>query len=975
MTGDSMLLSELIPQAAADDVEISGLASDSREVRPGYLFAALAGTRASGADFIPDAAARGAAAVLAPEGTDPALAAGAMLVTDPNPRRRLALVAARFYGAQPVVVACVTGTNGKTSVAEFTRQIWRASGRKAAALGTLGACAEDRRQPLRHTTPDPVTLHRVLARLAADGIDHVALEASSHGLAQHRLDGVRVAAAAFTTFSRDHMDYHSDADAYFAAKAGLFERVMAADGTAVLNADDDSAAGLAGRCRARGQRVLTYGSGDADLRLLARRDTEAGQDLSLAIAGMTHEVALPLPGAFQAHNALAALGLALATGVEAGAAVAALGAVTGVPGRLQRIAGHPAGAPVFVDYAHTPDALAAALHAVRPLVSGRLVVVFGCGGERDTGKRREMGAIAARLADRVVVTDDNPRREDPAAIRRAILDSCPGAMEIGDRGRAIRSAVGELGAGDGLLIAGKGHEREQIVGERAIAFDDAAVARSALAEIARRTGAEREPLRPVPLWTSAEAAAATGGRAAEPWSATGVSIDSRSLAAGDLFVALAGPNHDGHDFVPAAFEREAAAAMVSRRPPRPSGGRRPRGRRPGGRPLLLVVDTFEGLRTLAGRARARSAAHIVAITGSVGKTGTKELLAGALAQCGPTHASAGNLNNHIGVPLSLARLPQGARYGVFELGMNHPGEIDPLSRLARPHTALITTIAPAHTEYLPGLDAVADAKAEIFNGLEPGGSAVLNRDNAYFGRLAAAAARAGAGRIVSFGEGPEADARLVAWRPAAAGGTVTAAIDGSELTYEIAFSGRHWALNSVAVLAAARAAGAPAARVAEALGAVAPVAGRGVRHRIPLAGGPCELIDESYNASPAAVRAALATLAEAVPPAPGGRRLAVLGDMLELGEAAARWHAGLAGDIEAAGIDLVFTAGPLMAHLHNALDPARRAAHAPDPERLAAILRAEIRAGDVILVKGSLGSRMGLIVRGLAADAAPAGQR
>ena len=466
----------------------------------------------------------------------------------------------------------------------------------------------------------------------------------------------------------------------------------------------------------------------------------------------------------------------------------------------------------------------------------------------------------------------------------------------------------------------------------------------------------------VPLWTSTEAVAATGGRAPEPWSATGVSIDSRSVEAGDLFVALAGPNHDGHDFVQAAFDRAAAAAMVSRRLER----------RPDGAPLLLVVDTFEGLRTLAGRARERSAAHIVAITGSVGKTGTKEMLAGALASCGATLPSAGNLNNHIGVPLSLARLPQGAAYGVFEVGMNHPGEIGPLSRLARPHTVLITTIAAAHTEFFSGLDAVADAKAEIFEGLEPGGTAVLNRDNDYFDRLAAAARSAGAGRIVSFGENAHADARLLAWQPAASGGTVTAAIDGAELHYRIAFSGRHWALNSVAVLACVRAAGAPVKLAAHALRTVAPGAGRGVRHRIPVADGFCELIDESYNASPAAVRAAIATLAETAPLAPGGRRLAVLGDMLELGEAAERWHAELAGDLEAAGIDLVFTVGPLMAHLHRALDPARRGAHAPDSEDLTDILRAELRSGDVVLVKGSLGSRMGPIVWRLAADATAA---
>lgn len=467
------------------DVDIRGLASDSRDVRPGYLFAALVGTRARGTDFIPDAVARGAAAVLAPEGTDPdAAGPRARLVTDPNPRRRLALMAARFHSPQPEVVACVTGTNGKTSVAEFTRQIWEMSGRKAGTMGTLGARAEGLCRPLRHTTPDPVTLHRVLGELSARNIDHLALEASSHGLAQHRLDGVNVAAAAFTNLTRDHMDYHTDGAAYLEAKAGLFERVMAANGTAVLNADDEHAAGLAGRCRARGLRVLTFGANGADLRLLHRRDTPTGQTLSVAIFDLEHRVALPLPGAFQACNALAAAGLALATGVAPEAVVAALRTLRGVRGRLERIAGHPTGAAVFVDYAHTPDALAAALRAARPPAAGKLVLVFGCGGERDAGKRHRMGRVAAALADRVFVTDDNPRGEEPTAIRRAILDGCPGAVEIGDRRGAIRTAVQCLGSGDVLLVAGKGHEQGQTVGARVIDFDDATETRRALARMA-----------------------------------------------------------------------------------------------------------------------------------------------------------------------------------------------------------------------------------------------------------------------------------------------------------------------------------------------------------------------------------------------------------------------------------------------------------------------------------------------------------
>jgi UDP-N-acetylmuramoyl-L-alanyl-D-glutamate--2,6-diaminopimelate ligase len=477
-----MRLSELIEQPPvspppASDVEIQGLAWDSRDVQPGYLFAALAGTQARGTDFIPDAVAHGAVAVLAPEGTNPDVTGSRVsLVTDPNPRRRLALMAARFYGVQPKIVACVTGTNGKSSVADFTRQIWKSSGRKAGVLGSLGAFADGFRRPLRHTTPDPVTLHRLLAEFAGEGIDHLALEASSHGLEQHRLDGVRVAAAAFTNLTRDHMDYHADSSAYLAAKAGLFERVMEAGGTAVLNADDDAVAGLAETCLARGQRVLRFGTSGADIQLISRRDTAAGQELKIAILGKEYEFTLPLPGGFQALNALAATGLAMATDVDPEVVIAGLENLTGVRGRLEEVAGHPAGARVFVDYAHTPDALSAALRAVRPLVSANLLVVFGCGGDRDVGKRREMGEVAASLADHAIVTDDNPRHEDATSIRQMILDGCPEATEVADRAEAIRMGIESLDSGDVLLIAGKGHEQGQTVGDRVIDFDDAAVA-------------------------------------------------------------------------------------------------------------------------------------------------------------------------------------------------------------------------------------------------------------------------------------------------------------------------------------------------------------------------------------------------------------------------------------------------------------------------------------------------------------------
>ncbi len=484
-----MLLSDLfngdVPNDGAEGLpplDILGLAADSREVRPGYLFAAIAGTDADGRDFIPDAVGHGAVAVLAPPGTSitqPRIT----LVQDDNPRRRLALMAARFFASQPETTVAVTGTNGKTSVAMFVEQLWQQLGNRAASLGTLGVHGDGYAAKLAHTTPEPVTLHRTLAEIAGRGISHLAMEASSHGLDQYRVDGVRLQAAAFTNLSHDHLDYHPDEAAYLAAKARLFAEVLPNDGTAVLNADSEAYAGLAEICLGRGHKVISYGNTGRDIRIQRRRPNGEGQYLDLVVYGDEYQVQLPVIGDFQAENAACALGLVLACGADQESAVAALGHLRGVPGRIDKVAEHPDGAPIFIDYAHTPDALRHVLRALKPHARDKLVVVFGCGGDRDVAKRPIMGEVACRYADRIIVTDDNPRNENAAAIRHEVMAGCDRAVEVRDRGEAIRAAVARLGDGDVLVIAGKGHERGQIVQGEIRPFDDAEEARAAVAEL------------------------------------------------------------------------------------------------------------------------------------------------------------------------------------------------------------------------------------------------------------------------------------------------------------------------------------------------------------------------------------------------------------------------------------------------------------------------------------------------------------
>ncbi len=461
------------------------------------------------------------------------------------------------------------------------------------------------------------------------------------------------------------------------------------------------------------------------------------------------------------------------------------------------------------------------------------------------------------------------------------------------------------------------------------------------------------------LWTGADAVRAAGGASAANWAATGVSIDSRTLAAGDLFVALRGPSHDGHDFVAAAFARGAAAAMVDREIPG----------LPVAAALLRVDDTLAALAALGDFARTRSDARIVAVTGSVGKTGTKEALRLALGACAPAFASAGSLNNHWGVPLSLARMPPGVAYGVFELGMNHPGEIAALSRLARPHVALITTVEPVHLGFFHSLEALADAKAEIFLGLEPGGAAVLNRDNPQYRRLAEAAARAGVARLIGFGADREATIRLVDCVLGPHGSTVDAVVEGAKLRFRLPLPGRHWVMNGLAVLGTALAAGGDLRAAAEALSGLEAMPGRGRRHQLAWRGGSLTLIDESYNASPPSMAAALAVLAAAVPAA-GGRRVAVLGDMLELGAAAGRLHRELAGALDEAGVERAFLIGSEMAALNEALPERRRGGLWRSADQAISPLLDFLHPGDVVMVKGSYAVRLGRIVERLIAELA-----
>ncbi|MGE4409480.1 MAG: UDP-N-acetylmuramoyl-L-alanyl-D-glutamate--2,6-diaminopimelate ligase [Sphingobium sp.] len=472
-----MRLDMLTENVAGTDAaaSVTGFAIDHRKVAPGTVFGAFQGARVNGEDYIEAAIAAGAVAVVARPG---AVVRGVPHIADDEPRRLFAQMAAKFFAPFPATCVAVTGTNGKTSTVELTRQLWHMLGHKAASIGTLGVTTSVDQVSTGLTTPDIVTFLSNMAGLCKEGITHAAFEASSHGLAQYRTEGLPVAAGAFTNLSRDHLDYHGDMDSYFEAKMRLFDEVVDEGGAAIIWADDPRSAQVAERASRRGLTLFTVGEKGKALRLVSRRPTPLGQALTIALAdGTEHRIELPLIGAYQAANTLVAAGLVMATGTEFAALAPLLSRLQPVRGRLERAVLTRAGAPVYVDYAHTPDGLRAAIEALRPHVKGRLIVLFGAGGDRDAGKRPLMGRTAMELADHVIVTDDNPRSEDPAAIRAAIMAGAPDAEEIGGRRAAIAAAIAQAGANDIVLLAGKGHEQGQVIGDRVLPFDDVTVAR------------------------------------------------------------------------------------------------------------------------------------------------------------------------------------------------------------------------------------------------------------------------------------------------------------------------------------------------------------------------------------------------------------------------------------------------------------------------------------------------------------------
>lgn len=947
----------LIGSTETGRTAVGAVREDSRAIEPGDVFVAVRGLRADGHEYVRAAAEAGAVAVVVEHEVDLSGTDAAQVLV-PHGGKALGILTARRAGrpADRLTLIGVTGTNGKTTTTYLIEEILRAAGHRPGVIGTVSYRYGGSEFPAAYTTPTPDELHRVFGAMVDAGCTHAVLEVSSAALAMDRLAGVTFAAAGFSNLTQDHLDLHGSMEAYRAAKRRLFEDHLAPDGVAVAVADDaEGPAMLAAAAQAR--RVAVTLSSDTPA-LPEGVEVVRAADAESTIDGVRARLETPrgplaiasraLIGSYNVANAALATALCDAIGIDRDAIVRGIGDLSGVPGRVERVA-NDAGLDILVDYAHTPDALANVLDAVRPLTRRRLICVFGCGGDRDPGKRPLMGAAVAERADLAVVTSDNPRTEEPRAILDQILPAVPNPHFVDvDRQTAIRAAIADACPGDVVVIAGKGHEDYQILadgkgGTYKIHFDDR--------EEAAAAAAQR------PRYALADVTDATGGAATGPDATfSRVVIDGRSAAPGDLYVAIEGERFDGHDFFRQAVENGASGVVAAR------------GKAPAdlGTSAIEVDDTTAALGALGRLARQRWAdarasagrsAPLVGVTGSTGKTTTKSLMAAALGPLGSVLAPRGSLNNETGVPLSLLGLREYHAAAVIEMGMRGLGQIAYLVGLAEPTVSVVVNAGTAHLSELGTTDNIARAKSEIYAGIgERGGVAIAPASDE---RLLAPARASGA-RVITFGEADEdPDVALLEYHPTGGGADIVLAYHEQRVAGSLRMVGRHNGINAACAIAAALAAGVEFERAVAELPRAQPPE---MRAEIRDVAGRKVMVD-CYNANPQSMGAALATLTEV---RGGHRAIAVVGDMLELGDLADKAHREAGADAARRGVTVVGVGELGKLIVEGARDAGGDAVVAEDPAQAAQLAFERTSLGDWLLVKASRGMRLERVVEALA---------
>ncbi len=917
--------------APKGEVRLAQVQDDSRLVSEGDLFVAVPGMSVDGHDFASKALKKGAAALVVER--DLGVAVPQLLVKDASYALGILAAHAAGHPGHRLSTVGITGTNGKTTTSYMVEAMLKAAERSPGVLGTVSYRFAGNEIPAPYTTPTPLVLQETLAEMADSGCDSAILEVSSAALHMDRLVGTGIDVAAFSNLSQDHLDIHKTMEEYRDAKARLFRDHLGSSGIAVINVDDPAGAAMVKACgKAKVLRVSRLGAKKAEIRVLSFSSSISGIRADIATPRGTLRVeSAALIGHYNVDNIALAVGIAEAMGLSHAAIIAGMAQMPGVPGRVERVA-NDAQLDIFVDYAHSPDALVNVLAALRPLTRRRLLCVFGCGGDRDPGKRPLMGAAVAEAADLAIVTSDNPRTEDPQSILDMITPAIPGAYFVDvDRRTAIVAAIAEATPGDVVLIAGKGHEDYQIIGTKKIHFDDR---EEAIAACDLRAS-----------FSLAEVLAFTGGTLSNSGSATKFSrvvIDGRSAAEGDLYVAIRGERFDGHDYCQQAIDAGASGVLVQRgHADEIKGAIR-----------IEVEDPREALGKIACLHRTRWGGKLVGITGSAGKTTTKDLVSAALRSSGRVHAALGSNNNETGVPLTLLGLRPFHDFAVIEMGMRALGEIDYLARIALPNVSVVVNAGTAHVGILGSADAIAKAKGEIYGDFLGPGVGIFPGNDSRLAKYAEASARSMSFADASEDENAEGDLRLISYRPLGSGGcAIEISYAGTTYPIELPLVGRHNAVNACCALLAAIALGAEAqaatssitsVRAPDMRGEVREIAGR-------------KILVDCYNANPSSMEAALKTLAEL---RAGRRAFAVLGDMLELGEEAADCHKRLGEQAAALDIPVVAMGEHRKKVVEGAAGSGGIAWSAADTVAAARAVLACTQSGDWILLKASRGMKL-----------------
>tara|TARA_Y100000590_G_scaffold381458_1_gene450648 strand:+ start:5002 stop:7854 length:2853 start_codon:yes stop_codon:yes gene_type:complete len=930
-----MLLGNLLKSVSKKNKKISidGISFDSKKVKKKDIFFAIEGQRESGTKFIKEALLNGASVIVSNKKIK-YLNKNVPLIVVKDVRKSLSEACSNFFKEKPQNIIAVTGTNGKSSVADFFYQILNFNKKPVASIGTLGIFSKNYKKKTKLTSLDPLTLHRNLQILARNKIKHVILEASSHGLKQKRLDNLKIKTGIFTNLSQDHLDYHKNLKSYFNSKMYLFNNLLSKNSKIITDEENKEFNILKRIASKKKLRKITIGTHSGNLKILHNRYVEKKQIIKISLNSKILVLKIPLIGYFQTKNLLMAALAALCCGLKQNKIFNQMDKIKPVAGRLECIASLKNNSDIIIDFAHTPDALEQSLIALKNQFKKEIILVFGCGGDRDKNKRSKMGRIAKKYCQKIFVTDDNPRNENPKKIRNTIMKTCKEiAVDIGSRKKAIKTAINELNANEVLLVAGKGHEETQDYGNKIINFSDKKI----IKEIIKKN---KLLVKKRKNWTQEIAKRAFENNDLKNINYDGVSINSKTIKRNNLFFAIKGKNNDGHKFVKEAINRGASKIVVSKKIKRFSNNK-----------IIKVKNTLSSLHDLARVTRNKSSAKIIGITGSVGKTTLKSLVSFSLKNYGKVYHSPHSYNNKFGVPLSLSNIKRNTEYGVFEIGMDKKGEINKLSKIVKPQTAVITNISEAHLENFNTLKDIAKAKAEIMENILEGGNIILNRDDKFFSFLNNIAYKKKI-NVISFSRKKKADIFLLSIKSINNFYRLKINVKNKIFYFNTKHSANNFISNILACISIMYSFDLDLNKMEKKFINFEIPEGRGDIKLVKKFNKKFKFIDESYNANPLSMSSSITNM-NFFKRKRNEKKIVFLGDMLELGKKSKKFHKTLSAVINKSDIDKVFVYGRHIRETYNYLSTNKKGKIFNNLQEAYSHFSKIIHNNDLLMVKGS----------------------